>query len=63
MVNETYQKNRLCKYRLFFNKLIVLNLKNIKFNKNKIYIVNLLDEDLFINKEFLELSNIGLKKI
>ena len=47
----------------FFNKLIVLNLKNIKFNKNKIYIVNLLDEDLFINKEFLELSNIGLKNL
>lgn len=63
MVKDTYQKKiDYVNIGYFFNKLIVLNLKNIKFNKNKIYIVNLLDEDLFINKEFLELSNIGLKK-
>lgn len=63
MVNETYKKKiDYINIGYFFNKFIVLNLKNIKFNKNKIYIVNLLDEDLFINKEFLELSNIGLIK-
>ena len=63
MIKDTYEnKNDYVNIGYFLNKQIVLNLKNIKFNKNKIYIVNLLDEDLFINKEFLELSNIGLIK-
>ena len=63
MVKETYEKKTdYINIGYFLNKQIVLNLKNIKFNKNKIYIIDLLDENLFINKQFLELSNIGLKK-
>ena len=63
MIKDTYvNKNNYVNIGYFLNKLIVLNLKNIKFTTDKIYIIDFLDENLFINKEFLELSNIGLKK-
>ena len=63
MVKDTYQKKTdYVNIGYFFNKFIVLDREKIKFNKNKIYIIDLLDKNLFINKEFLELSNIGLKK-
>ena len=63
MIKDTYEnKNDYVNIGYFLNKLIVLNLKNIKFTTDKIYIIDFLDENLFINKEFLELSNIGLKK-
>ena len=61
---ETYKsKTQFYNFGYFFNRKILINLNDIKLNKIKGQFFNLKllnNEDDYINKEYLALSNIGL---